>query len=217
MLIVITACSEKDASKNLLIVGQNGNTVAYNVELAQTPSQMRIGLMNRPSLAPQSGMIFDLSNVDVPTAMWMKDTKIPLDMIFIDKDGSIYWIYENAQPESTQLIVAPYPATAVLEVNGGDVAKYGIKIGDTVQHVILNKAEFAEGSVPAETEIGKVKEEIKDTLAADAAATATEAAPATEEQEAAPAEKTTTAEEPAASVEKPAVSAQSDTEATITK
>lgn len=134
MIMLAAACSKFDNRDDLSIVNDDTEKAAFKVELAQTDEEMRTGLMNREKLDANSGMLFNLGNLNVPTAMWMKDTKIPLDMLFIDKDGTIFWIYENAEPESTKLIVAPFPAFAVLEVNAGDVAKYNIKIGDTVKH-----------------------------------------------------------------------------------
>ena len=90
--------------------------------------------MNRPVLAEDSGMLFDLRPIKEPVSMWMKDTKISLDMIFIDKDGSIFWIYENAEPMSTTLILPPYNPAAVLEVNAGDAKKYNIRVGDVIKY-----------------------------------------------------------------------------------
>lgn len=134
MVMLTAACSKFDKKENVSIVNNDMEKAAYKVELAQTDEEMRTGLMNREKLDANSGMLFNLGKFDVPTAMWMKDTKIPLDMLFIDKDGIIFWIYENAEPESTKLIVAPFPAFAVLEINAGDVKKYDIKIGDTIKH-----------------------------------------------------------------------------------
>lgn len=139
---MLTACSKKESQEELVITDAQGNKVIYNVELAQSRDELTTGLMNRESLDKNKGMIFDLSKLtDTPTAMWMKDTKIALDMIFIDKDGMIYWIYENAEPNSTQIIVAPYPAYAVLEVNGGDTKAHGIEIGDMVEYKLFNSFE----------------------------------------------------------------------------
>ena len=90
--------------------------------------------MNRDSLAADSGMIFNLADVENQVAMWMKDTKIPLDMLFVNSNGRIFFIEENATPMSEELIIAPEPALAVIELNAGDVKKHGIKIGDTVKH-----------------------------------------------------------------------------------
>ena len=140
MLLLATACSPKEEKDQLTITDKEGNKVVYSVELAQTKEELTTGLMNRTTLDADSGMIFDLSSFDkVPTAMWMKDTPLALDMIFIDRDGMIFWVYENAQPNSTQLIVAPYAATAVLEVNAGDIKAKGLKIGDTVDHKLFSK------------------------------------------------------------------------------
>ena len=134
MVMLAAACSKFDKRSDVSIVNGDTEKAAYKVELAQTDDEMRTGLMNREKLDENSGMLFNLGKFDVPTAMWMKDTKIALDMLFIDKDGTVFWIYENAEPESTKLIVAPFPAFAVLEINAGDVKKHDIKIGDTVKH-----------------------------------------------------------------------------------
>ena len=76
-LIVVAGCSPKENSGNLTISTENGD-VRYNVEEAQTPEELEKGLMNRDSLAADSGMIFNLADVENQVAMWMKDTKIPL-------------------------------------------------------------------------------------------------------------------------------------------
>ncbi len=129
---VLAACSPKNDKSDLNILTQDGK-ISYKVEEARTVPELEKGLMFREKLDADSGMIFDLSKVE-HTAMWMKDTKIPLDMIFIEPDGNIFWIYENAQPESLTLIIPPFPAAAVLEVNAGDVQKHNIKTGDKVEH-----------------------------------------------------------------------------------
>lgn len=97
-VILLAGCSKKNDESNLTVL-TGGGEVSYTVEEAKTVPELEKGLMFRESLAPNAGMIFDLSKVE-HTAMWMKNTKIPLDMIFIDGDGVISWIYENAQPES---------------------------------------------------------------------------------------------------------------------
>lgn len=157
MVMLAAACSKFDKRDDVSIVNNDAEKAAYKVELAQTDDEMRTGLMNREKLDENSGMLFNLGRLNVPTAMWMKDTKIPLDMIFIDKDGTIFWIYENAEPESTKLIVAPFPAFAVLEVNAGDVKRFDIKIGDTVKHKWFDEEKAAAGdedevSAPADSD-----------------------------------------------------------------
>lgn len=131
-VILLASCSKKSEESKLTVLTDNGE-VTYMVENAQTVAELEKGLMFRESLPPKAGMIFDLSKVE-KVAMWMKNTKIPLDMIFIDKDGTISWIFENAEPESKTLIMPPFPAVAVLEVNAGDVQKNKIKTGDVVRH-----------------------------------------------------------------------------------
>ena len=149
MLLMVAACSEKDNGDELVIADAEGNKVVYKVELAQTRDELATGLMNRTSLDKDAGMVFDLSEfTDVPTAMWMKDTKIALDMIFIDRDGMIYWVFENAAPDSVKLIVAPYPAYAVLEVNAGDIKAKGIEIGDMVTYRIFGAEEENAAAAP---------------------------------------------------------------------
>lgn len=192
MLLLVAACSKFDKRDALSITDDNDEKAAYKVELAQTDDEMRTGLMNRDKLDENSGMLFNLGRSDVPTAMWMKDTKIPLDMIFIDKDGTIFWIYENAEPESTKLIVAPFPAFAVLEVNAGDVKRFDIKIGDTVKHKWFEEEKNAAGdkdavSAPDGDEVADSEavaaEEIENKNAEDAPAAPEQDAPAPTENE----------------------------------
>lgn len=191
MLLLTAACSPKDNREELTITDSDGNKNVYKVELAQTKEELSTGLMNRTALDADSGMVFDLSDFNnVPTAMWMKDTKIALDMLFIDRDGMIYWIFENAEPDSVKMIVAPYPATAVLEINAGDVKAKGIEIGDMVEYKLfpVEKAAAAdanevadegqdEDDTPVETVVEEDKAEIEETVAEDEKAAAENAAP----------------------------------------
>lgn len=133
-LIVIAGCSQEG---NLTIKTQKGD-VTYNVEEAKSTPELEKGLMGREKLAANSGMIFDLSHVSNQVAMWMKDTKIPLDMLFVNANGKIFFIYENATPMSEELIIAPEPAMFVIELNAGDVKKHGIQVGDFIKHHFLD-------------------------------------------------------------------------------
>jgi uncharacterized membrane protein (UPF0127 family) len=103
----------------------------FTMEVATTPAQMEQGLMFRQSLAPDAGMIFDFGAPSM-TAMWMKNTLIPLDMLFVDAQGRIIGIHERAVPQSLDTIAAPGPARAVIELNGGTAARLGIRTGDKV-------------------------------------------------------------------------------------
>lgn len=162
VLLMVAACSEKKDVEELAIVKADGQVVIYNVEVAEGKEKIATGLMNRKSLDADSGMIFDLSILTTPTIMWMKDTLIPLDMLFLDKDGHIYWYYKNAEPLSEKLIVAPYPARAVVELNAGEIEKNNIQIGDVIKFRYFEN--FSEEPVPAEVEVIEAKDMIDETL-----------------------------------------------------
>lgn len=135
-VLIVCSCSKHETSK--LVVETDTGDVEYNIETASEITDLEAGLMDRSSLPADGGMLFDLSKVpNKVTAMWMKDTKLSLDMLFLTKEGVVYWIKENAQPYSEELIVAPFPAAAVLEINAGDVAKHQIKIGQRVKHPLF--------------------------------------------------------------------------------
>jgi len=112
----------------------------FTVEVATTPGQMEQGLMFRQSLAADAGMLFDFKTPS-PAMMWMKNTLIPLDMLFVDQSGHIVNIAERTVPGSTDTIPAVAPVRAVIELNGGTAARLGIKPGDRVVFPI-----FAGGS-----------------------------------------------------------------------
>jgi hypothetical protein len=111
----------------------------FKVELAETPAQMTQGLMFRTSLAPDAGMLFDYKQPTVAT-MWMRNTLIPLDMLFVDAQGRIVNIHERAVPQSDDVIGAAEPVRAVIELNGGTAARLGIERGDRVVHPIFGSA-----------------------------------------------------------------------------
>jgi uncharacterized protein len=111
----------------------------FTVELATTPGQMEQGLMFRQSLAADAGMLFDYK-APAMAAMWMKNTLIPLDMLFVDEHGHIINIHERAVPGSLDPIAAAAPARAVIELNGGTAARLGIRPGDQVVFPIFGNA-----------------------------------------------------------------------------
>ena len=116
----------------LEIVSASGVHV-FSVELAQTDEERAKGLMFRRELPEGQGMLFDFGR-DENVSMWMKNTYVPLDMIFIAANGRIVRIAENTQPMSTRIIPSGGPVRAVLEVVGGTARKYGITAGDRVAH-----------------------------------------------------------------------------------
>jgi len=111
----------------------------FTVEIARTPDQQEIGLMFRRSLPPDRGMIFPY-DPPFPASFWMKNTLIPLDMIFIAADGTVKHVHANAVPLSTDAVPSRFPVRAVLEINGGSAALLGIKPGDKVRHPIFGNA-----------------------------------------------------------------------------
>jgi len=119
-----------------LTIVSAGKTHAFQVELADTPQESELGLMNRASMPKDHGMIFEFRPArDV--SMWMKNTLIPLDMLFMDDKGKVVAIAEDARPGSLRLVGPGFPISSVLELNGGVVKELGIKTGDTVQHKLF--------------------------------------------------------------------------------
>lgn len=117
-------------AKTLAIVTNSGRH-AFTIEVANTPETQAQGLMFRRTLASDAGMLFVYA-ANGPIAMWMKNTYIPLDMLFIDEAGRITHIVERTVPLSTAIIRSKGPARAVLEVNGGTVSRLGVAPGDRV-------------------------------------------------------------------------------------
>ncbi|HVY98989.1 MAG TPA: DUF192 domain-containing protein [Dongiaceae bacterium] len=116
-----------------LIIHAGGSAYKFEVELATTPAEREQGLMFRKTLAPNAGMLF-LYPDEQPVAFWMKNTLIPLDMLFLRADGSIVRIAPNAVPLDETPIPSNAPVKAVLEVKGGTAAALGIKEGDKVDY-----------------------------------------------------------------------------------
>ena len=111
----------------------------FKVEVATTPAQLEQGLMFRKKLAPDAGMIFDFK-APQPAMMWMKNTLIPLDMLFVDGEGRIVSLHERAVPGSLETIGSGAPVRAIIELNGGTAARLGIKPGDRVLFPIFGSA-----------------------------------------------------------------------------
>ena len=110
--------------------------VLIEVEVARTPEQRATGLMNRKMLPDRQGMLFDFGS-DQPVYMWMKNTYIPLDMLFIRADGTIARIEENTTPFSERTISSGEPVRAVIEIGGGEARKLGISSGDKVGNALF--------------------------------------------------------------------------------
>jgi uncharacterized membrane protein (UPF0127 family) len=104
----------------------------YEVEIADTDSSRERGLMDRRKMAADHGMLFEFPS-RAPVTFWMKDTYLPLDMIFIDSDGTVRRVERAATPMSEALIPSGAPVVAVLELNAGQTAAIRLKPGDKVR------------------------------------------------------------------------------------
>ena len=113
---------------------------AFTVEVAADAASQQRGLMYRRDLPPDAGMLFDFHQ-NVLATFWMKDTPLPLDMVFIKSDGTVASIAQNAVPYSTHTIPSPEPVRAVLEINGGRAHDLGIRPGDKVRAPIFDDVE----------------------------------------------------------------------------
>jgi hypothetical protein len=117
--------------EKLVIVSRDGKRHEFDVELATTPREQQVGEMFRKSVPPDGGMLF-VWGTPHPSPMWMKNTLVPLDMVFINADGTIRAIAENTVPESLAIIDSHGPVLATLELAGGITAKLNITVGDKV-------------------------------------------------------------------------------------
>lgn len=122
----------------LTITTADGRHLDFSVELAQTSDELSHGLMTRRSVPENTGMLFDFG-YERPIAMWMKDTPIPLDMLFITNDGKVVAIAQRTVPNSLETIPSPGPVRAVLELGGGASDRQHIKVGDRVTAGIFSK------------------------------------------------------------------------------
>jgi len=120
----------------LLIDSATGKQHRFTVELADSDERRAHGLMHRDAMPPDHGMIFDFK-ADQPVAMWMRNTRLPLDMLFIARDGRVVNIRERAVPFDETSIYSDGPVRSVLELNGGTVSRLGIKPGDVVRHALF--------------------------------------------------------------------------------
>ncbi|MDP4026185.1 DUF192 domain-containing protein [Methylobacterium sp. NEAU 140] len=110
----------------------------FDVEVMRDDAGRSRGLMFRRHMAPDHGMLFDFER-DAPVTMWMKNTYLPLDMVFIRPDGTVSRVAADTEPLSTAIIPSGGPVLAVLELNAGTAARLGIQAGDRVEHPMFRK------------------------------------------------------------------------------
>ena len=119
-----------------LEIASGDKSHVFQVEVMKTPEGRAKGLMFRQHMADDRGMLFDFEREE-PVAMWMRNTYIPLDMLFIRANGVVHRVHERAQPLDETTIPAGAPVRFVLELNGGTAAKLGIKAGDRIRHPLM--------------------------------------------------------------------------------
>lgn len=125
--------------RSSLVIVSGGRQIKFDVEMATNEAERERGLMYRKQLGAYEGMLFDFFQ-EREVSFWMKNTLIPLDMVFIAGDGTIRHVHANAVPLSTDTIPSKFPVRAVLEINGGSARLLGIKPGDKVRHEIFGNA-----------------------------------------------------------------------------
>ena len=123
--------------ENLTLVTSSGEH-AFKVEVMRTDEQRARGLMFRRHMPADRGMLFDFKT-EQRVMMWMRNTYIPLDMVFITRAGVVVNVAEDTEPMSERTIPSAGPAYAVLEVNAGVARRIGLKAGDQVKHTLFSR------------------------------------------------------------------------------
>jgi uncharacterized protein len=139
LLFVATGCAAAPGGPSVTLRPASGPAVPIRVELAATPDARELGLMYRETLAPDAGMLFVFPRRE-PVSFWMKNTKLPLDIVFIADDGEIVKIHASTKPFSEAPLPSVKPVRFVLEVAGGTCAAHGVKEGDRVELGALAQA-----------------------------------------------------------------------------
>ena len=111
----------------------SGGPRIFQIEVADTPQQRQVGLMYRRSMPEDHGMLFDFGRPQ-EVSMWMENTYVSLDMVFVGADGRVTRIAENTEPLSTRIISSDGPARYVVELLAGSAKRIGLKPGDKVVH-----------------------------------------------------------------------------------
>ena len=131
--VVLCGDPSHAADETRLVVKSASGPHVFSVEVMRTRADLEKGLMFRRHLAPDAGMLFDFGEPQT-VSMWMKNTYLPLDMLFIDKGGHVVSVARDAKPMSETIIPSGGAVTGVLEINAGASDRIGVKPGDEVQH-----------------------------------------------------------------------------------
>ena len=117
-----------------------GNVMRFSAELADSEAEREIGLMNRPKMAASAGMLFQYQEAK-HAYFWMKNTLIPLDMIFADATGLVTAVHSNAKPLDETPIDGGPGVTYVLEINGGLAKRLGLAVGAAMRSEVIDQAQ----------------------------------------------------------------------------
>lgn len=138
-----------------VIIETDDGEVTLTAEIADTPARRERGLMWREELGDDAGMLFDFE-VEQPVAIWMQNTLIPLDIIYIREDGTIAKIIAHAQALSRRQLPSGEPVLGVLEIGAGRAMELGLEPGDLVRHAIFDtEAPQTDPQAPASEEVGE--------------------------------------------------------------
>ena len=137
LVLAASAARAAPALEKLEFVTHSG-VHAFSVEVMRTPAEHARGLMFRRYLPDDRGMLFDFGKVE-PVQMWMKNTYIPLDMVFVGRGGEVVSIAADAEPMSERIIPSGGPVLGVVELNAGAAAKIGLAVGDSVRHPMFGR------------------------------------------------------------------------------
>jgi uncharacterized protein len=122
-----------------LTIVSNDTPIVFSIEVADSQAELSRGMMYRESVAPNEGMLFEFGDEEI-VSIWMKNTSIPLDVIFVRADGRILKIEHSAKPYSLRSMTSEAPVTAVFEVAGGQANALGLRPGDILQHSYFKTA-----------------------------------------------------------------------------
>ena len=137
-LLVMALAPARASDLEKLEFATSSGVHAFSVEVMRTPAEQAKGLMFRRYMPDGRGMLFAF-NRDEPAAMWMKNTYIPLDMVFVARDGRVVNIAADTEPLSERTIPSGGSAWGVVELNAGAAAKMGLAVGDKVRHPIFDR------------------------------------------------------------------------------
>jgi uncharacterized membrane protein (UPF0127 family) len=135
LLMSMTAVAENQAFSTLLTVSNGDEKIVLDLEIAACPGERVRGLQGRTSLDDNAGMLFLIEPVD-RVSMWMKDTYIPLDILFVDAEDRIVGLVESTTPMSLRSINSPQVVAAVVETKAGFISRSGIRLGQSVRYDI---------------------------------------------------------------------------------